>query len=93
MAITIEAEARAGPRELGRFIVADPEIRHGRLTFRGTRILVRQVLEQVALGMAWDTIVAEWRGAISREAIAEAVRLASEALDARAGGPAQAAGA
>jgi uncharacterized protein (DUF433 family) len=90
MAITTESEVHTARREFGHFIVADPAIRRGRLTFRGTRILVRQVLEQVALGMAWEAIVAEWRGAIPREAIAEAVRLASEALDARSGESAQA---
>lgn len=65
---------------LGRYIVADPEVCHGKLTFRGTRILVADVLEQVASGMAWETIVEEWRGAVPVEAIAEAVRLAREAL-------------
>lgn len=33
---------------LGRYIVADPEICHGEPTFRGTRILVSDILEQVA---------------------------------------------
>lgn len=65
---------------LGRYVVADPAVCHGQLTFRGTRILVADVLEQVASGMAWETIVEEWHGAISKEAVAEAVRLASEAL-------------
>jgi uncharacterized protein (DUF433 family) len=65
---------------LGRFIVADPSIHHGEPTFRGTRILVADVLEQVANGMAWETIIEQWRGALSQEAIAEAVRLAREAL-------------
>jgi uncharacterized protein (DUF433 family) len=65
---------------LGRFIVADPEICHGKLTFRGTRIFVADVLDQVARGMAWETIVEQWGGAVSEEAIAEAVRLAREAL-------------
>ncbi len=37
---------------------------------------VWQVLEQVANGMAWTTIVQEWRGNVSKEAIAEAMRLA-----------------
>ncbi len=36
------------------------------------------VLEQVAAGTAWESIVEEWRGSISQEAIAEAVRLARE---------------
>jgi len=31
------------------------------------------VLEQVANGMAWEAIIEEWRGALSKEAIAEAV--------------------
>ena len=50
---------------LGRFIVADPAICHGALTFRGTRVFVADVLEQVASGMAWETIVEEWRGAVT----------------------------
>ena len=32
----------------------------------------RQVLKQVAQGMPWDAITAEWRGAVPRDAIAEA---------------------
>lgn len=38
------------------------------------------VLEQVAAGMAWESIVTEWRGDVSVEAIGEAVRMASQAL-------------
>ena len=67
-------------RLIGRYIVSDPKICHGQPTFRGTRILVADVLEQVSHGMAWDAIVEEWRGSVSRAAIAEAVRLASEAF-------------
>lgn len=65
---------------LGRHIVTDPHICHGQPTFRGTRIMVSQVLEQVARGMAWETIVDEWRGSVSKDAIAEAVRLAAQAF-------------
>ena len=67
-------------RMIGRFVVADPTICHGEPTFRGTRILVADVLEQVAAGVAWETIVEEWRGNVSSDAIAEAVRLASQAF-------------
>ena len=63
-----------------RYIVADPEICHGKLTFRGTRILVEDVLDQVAAGLSWEAIVEEWRGSISEPAISEAIRLAQEAL-------------
>ena len=65
---------------LGRYIVADPKICHGQLTFRGTRIFVADVLEMVAAGLDWETIVEEWHGSISKEAIAEAVQLATQAL-------------
>lgn len=67
-------------RVFGRYVVSDPEICHGEPTFRGTRIMVEQVLNQVATGMAWDAIVAEWRGHVSKEAIAEAVQLARHAF-------------
>jgi len=73
-------QQRMASRMIGRFVVADPEICHGQPTFRGTRILVADVLEQVASGVAWETIVAEWRGDLSHDAIAEAVRLASQAF-------------
>jgi len=65
---------------LGRYIVTDPKICHGKPTFRGTRIMVWQVLEQVASGMAWESIVEEWEGKISPDAIAEAVKLAGQAF-------------
>lgn len=63
---------------LGRYIVADPRICHGQPTFRGTRIFVADVLEQVASGMAWEAIREEWHGSVTEEAIAEAVPLARE---------------
>jgi uncharacterized protein (DUF433 family) len=65
---------------LGRFVVVDPAICHGQPTFAGSRILVGDVLEQVAMGIAWETIVEEWGGRIQREAIGEAVSLARSAL-------------
>lgn len=68
------------PKLLGRHVVVDPRICHGRPTFRGTRILVADVLEQVSTGVSWEAIIAEWNGKLTREAIAEAVALASEAL-------------
>ena len=67
-------------RMIGRYIVTDPEICHGKPTFRGTRIMVVHVLEQIAEGMAWESIIAEWRNSINKEAIAEAVRLAGQAF-------------
>jgi len=65
---------------LGRYIVADPEICHGQPTFRGTRIFVSDVLDMVAQGMAWESIIEQWHNSITQEAIAEAVKLSSEAF-------------
>ena len=65
---------------LGRFIVANPKVCHGQPTFRGTRIFVADVLEQVAEGMAWETIIEEWRGSITHEAVTEAIVLARQAF-------------
>jgi len=62
-------------------MVADAEICHGKPTFVGTRIMVAQVLKQVAKGMSWDAIMAEWRGAVTKDAIAEAVELAQRAFE------------
>ena len=67
-------------RELGRHIVIDSEIHHGAITFRGTRIPVAFVLDDVADGTDWDTVIELWHGSITKEAIAEAIRLASDAL-------------
>jgi uncharacterized protein (DUF433 family) len=67
-------------KELGQYIVADPEICHGQLTFKGTRIMVKSVLYYVAQNKDWEWISQEYFGKISREAIAEAVSLARDAL-------------
>ncbi|MEK7249149.1 MAG: DUF433 domain-containing protein [Bacteroidota bacterium] len=67
-------------RMLGRYIVIDPEVCHGKPTFIGTRIMVWQVLEQLEDGEDWETIQREWNGKVTKEAIAETVRLARKAF-------------
>jgi len=64
---------RMRPKAVGRYIVSDPKICHGAPTFRGTRILVADVLEQVASGVSWKSIVEEWRNSVNEEAIGELV--------------------
>jgi uncharacterized protein (DUF433 family) len=66
--------------ELGRHVVADPKICHGKLTFRGTRIFVADILDQVADGSDFKFVAEDWGGRVSVEAVAEAVRLARESL-------------
>jgi len=66
--------------ELGQYIVADPEVCHGKPTFKGTRIMVWQVLDDVAEGRSWDFICnTRWGGRIPLAAVAEAVRLSRRA--------------
>jgi uncharacterized protein (DUF433 family) len=67
-------------RQLGEYVVADPRICHGKPTFRGTRILVSIVLEQIADGMPLERIVQGWEGAVTLAAIREAVLLARDSL-------------
>ncbi len=63
---------------LGRYIVADSTIWHGKPTFTGTRIMVWQILKQLKRGESWDAIVTEWRGKVPKDAIAEAIFLAQQ---------------
>jgi len=61
--------------ELGRHLVADSEICGGQPTFKGTRIMVWIVLEQLEDSLTWDEVVAEWGGKVSKQAIAEAIAI------------------
>ena len=64
----------------GQYIVADPRIFHGQLTFLGTRIFVADVLENAARGMDWNAIIKNLHGRVTREAIAEALEISRHAL-------------
>jgi uncharacterized protein (DUF433 family) len=64
----------------GRHLCADPKVCHGQLTFRGTRILVSDVLMLVASGMSWDKITEECHGEVTSQAIADAIRFAGREL-------------
>jgi uncharacterized protein (DUF433 family) len=71
--------------ELGQYIVADPKICHGKPTFKGTRIMVWQILDELANGMTPEQIVKAWGGKVPRAAIAESVQLARVSLLDRGG--------
>jgi uncharacterized protein (DUF433 family) len=75
-----KANGRAKRIELGEHIVADPLICHGKPTFKGTRIMVWQILDELAHGMAPEQIVKAWGGKVTRAAIAESVDLARRSL-------------
>jgi uncharacterized protein (DUF433 family) len=65
--------------EFGRYLVMDPRIRHGKLTFKGTRVPVETILNRVAKGRTLDEILVDWPE-LSRDGVAEAIQLAVEAL-------------
>ncbi len=65
--------------EIGEHLVRDPEIYHGELTFRGTRVPVSVVLAYAAKGMSVKRLRRNWPE-VSEEAITEALSLAKEAL-------------
>ena len=67
------------PREVGQYLVTDPRVCHGQLTFRGTRVPVETALVYLAKGRSLDEIVADWPQ-LKREAVVEAVQLAAAAL-------------
>jgi uncharacterized protein (DUF433 family) len=70
-------------KEFGEYIVSDSGICGGDLTFKGTRVLVKDVLHYVALGKDWNWIIEGYHNSITREGIAEAIALANEALSKR----------
>ncbi len=71
--------------EFGKYIISDPKICGGDLTFKGTRIMVEHVLYYIAKGKDWDWICQAYDGNINHEAIAEAVDLATQALSEKLG--------
>jgi len=76
----MKAKAKEQRIELGDFIVADPAICHGKPTYKGTRIMVWQVLAMLERGESWDFIRQAWPGRVHDDAIAETIRLARTSL-------------
>jgi uncharacterized protein (DUF433 family) len=65
---------------LGRFVVMDPDVESGEPSFRGTRITVRTVVDEIAGGRRWDALIDQSEGMLSRRAIAEALALCVDAF-------------
>jgi uncharacterized protein (DUF433 family) len=62
---------------INKYIVADPEICHGKPTFKGTRIMVWQVLEMFASGESIEAIQKAFMTPLTRGQIAAALQYAS----------------
>ena len=61
------------------YVVIDPEVCHGKPVFKGTRVLVADVLEMLAAGMSTEDVLKEYPQ-LSEEMIREALRLAAKLL-------------
>ncbi len=61
-------------------IELDPRVCNGRPVIRGTRIPVSVILEQIAAGDLWETVLANYPE-LAREDIQAAVLYARETLD------------
>ena len=64
--------------EINKYIVADSEICHGKPTFKGTRIMVWQVLEMIEAGMPVEEIITSFITPLTREHIKAALHYAAD---------------
>ncbi len=61
--------------EVGEHLVVDPEICHGQVTFKGTRVPVETILALLGKGYSVDQLLKSYPE-LTRTAIEEALRLA-----------------
>jgi uncharacterized protein (DUF433 family) len=61
--------------EIGKHLAVDTRVCGGRLIFKGSRILVSDVLELALAGYPAEEIARQYRGIISPAAVREAVSL------------------
>jgi len=67
--------------EINEHIVADDEICGGTPTFKGTRIMVWQVLELLASGVTIDEILKDYFPELRKEAILASLNYASKSIE------------
>ncbi|MDI6807239.1 MAG: DUF433 domain-containing protein [Candidatus Aenigmarchaeota archaeon] len=65
--------------EIGKHIVIDTEVCHGQPTFKGTRVLVSDILELIAAGEPIEKILEEYPS-ITKEMIQEALEWAAKII-------------
>lgn len=63
--------------KINKYIVADPEICHGKLTFKGTRIMVWQILSMLAQGETPEEILKDFPS-LTKEHIRAALEYAGQ---------------
>jgi uncharacterized protein (DUF433 family) len=66
--------------EVGKYIVVDDEVCHGKPTFKGTRILVSDVVELLAAGVSIEEIVRDYYPGLSEDMVREALSWAAKVI-------------
>lgn len=66
--------------EFGKYIVVDDEICHGKPTFKGTRVLVSDVIELLAAGISIEEIIREYYPSLNEDMIREALDWAAKII-------------
>ena len=67
--------------ELNDYIVSDSEICRGSLTFKGTRILVGQVIELMGAGVTIEEILRDYFPQLNQKIILSALNYASKSIE------------
>lgn len=66
-------------QEIGKYLIVDPGICHGKLVFKGTRVPVSTVLTFLAMGDSIQDILRNWPQ-LKREYVEEAINFASNLI-------------
>jgi len=67
--------------EINDHIVVDSEICHGQLTFKGTRVMVWQIIELLGAGVTIEEIITSYFPQLTKEAIFSALQYASGIIE------------
>lgn len=78
--MSIQEVARNQATDVGAYLIIDPEICHGQLTFKGTRIPVETVLTYLGKGYSIEQLIRSWPE-LTRPAIEEALGSMSDRGD------------
>lgn len=66
--------------EIGKHLVVDARVCGGRLIFKGTRIMVADAVELAEGGYSAEAIAQQYRGAITPEAVNEALKFVRQGI-------------
>jgi len=66
--------------EIGKYITIDDEVCHGKPVFKGTRILVSDVIELLAAGVSIKEIIEDYYPSLNEEMIKEALDWAAKII-------------